>query len=386
MIIRTGFPEFLESAAIGPTQESLRQHELCEVLEEFPREINLVYIWKDIATSTQPIIAIRNFVKNFLLDSSELTTEFLVHYIKKLKLLTPEDYKTIEEEINTVFNKITTRPSTTNTALSAAAAAASSSRVKNTLENQNTKTEVAKRKFNNTVPLADDSDFMKQISDIMQSCQGSCNYLQPVSDKLATISDFSRLNTFQNSIMYDDNLSNPPPTGIGLNIINKIPRALQETVTKAYANAKMVLDSAREALVDSKTLTKLKAYAKQGVSADTMGFAFTGATNGAVFQSGLKAYDGALSKVRSKMGDCFRVADYAARYNSFDPEMNNAVASQKQYNLSVKDAAARGKQTNRVISAQGVAVPVAQQVRITPQEAIAPVTNEEARDYDDDIM
>ena len=66
MIVKTGFPEYIESIAIGDNSDFLRENtDLCGLVEDFPVEMNLAYLWKKIATDPDTLAASREFMKNF---------------------------------------------------------------------------------------------------------------------------------------------------------------------------------------------------------------------------------------------------------------------------------------------------------------------------------
>jgi hypothetical protein len=371
MLTRTGFPEYLESIAIGPGPEFLiEQTDLCEIAAEFPHEVNAAYLWKKIATSVTPLEELREFAKHFLLDGPDFSEEFILHYAKKVDMLPPDLKQQILYEIDEALEK------------------ASKIIPKNTYDP--VVEDIQKRNFNKQSRLADDPSFTDKLSSMMDSCKSSCNYFAPVTDKTGSIFDFSRMNSLNASMSHDTELNAPPPTGLGLNIMNKIPRGIQDTMMQAYTSAKLLMDAAKEQLTSPGTTAKLREFAKQGVSADRKGVPFIGSTGSSLFQDALGLNSNLMTKVKRKMGDCFRIADFMNRYNAFDEDMNLAVARKKVFKIQIPDASLGGEKRTWSGTAQGVSSGDAQgsdpfNNNVTPQFALKPQTTGEARNYDDAV-
>jgi hypothetical protein len=380
MLARTGFPEYLESIAIGPDPEFMRtQTDLCDIATEFPQEVNAMYLWKKIATSADPIVELRDFVKHFLLDGPDFSEEFILHFVKKVNMLPPDLKDQIMYEIDDAFTKkrqgvppLTYDP------------------VVNTFNEISNKiaADVSKRKFNKSRAVNDDPDFLDKLSGMMDSCKSSCNYFAPVTDKIGSIFDFSRMNSINASMPHDADLNAPPPTGLGLNIMNKIPRGIQNTLMEAYTSAKLLADAAKEQLTSPGTTKALREFAKQGISAERKGVPFIGSTGSSLFQDALGLNSSLLSKVKRKLGDCFRIADFLNRYNAFDEDMNLAIAQKKVFKLQIPDASLGGAKRTWSGTAQGVSSgqdPGSDPYNnnATPQFALKPQTTGDARNYDD---
>jgi hypothetical protein len=380
MLARTGFPEYLESIAIGPDPEFLKtQTDLCDVAAEFPQEVNAMYLWKKIATSADPIVELRDFVKHFLLDGPDFSEEFILHFIKQVNMLPPDLKDQIMYEIDDAFSRKRqgTPPPTYDP-------------IANTFNEISDKiaSDVSKRKFNKSRAVNDDPDFLDKLSGMMDSCKSSCNYFAPVTDKIGSIFDFSRMNSLNASMPQDAELNAPPPTGLGLNIMNKIPRGIQNTLMEAYTSAKLLADAAKEQLTSPGTTQKLREFAKQGVSAERKGVPFIGSTGSSLFQDALGLNSSLMTKVKRNMGDCFRIADFLNRYNAFDEDMNLAVAKKKVFKMQIPDASLGGAKRAWSGSAQGVSSgdglgSEPWDNNTTPQYALKPQTTGDARNYDD---
>lgn len=340
MLAKTGFPEYLESVAIGPSSDFMKKEtDLCEVANQFPTEVNLTYLWKGVNTGKDQLKYTRTFTKNLLLDAPEMSEEFLNYYVKKIDLLPPEVKSTIYYEVDNAFTKAS---------------------------NHNAPVVTDTRNFTD-VPIHEDTDFVDKLSELLKSCVGSCNYFNSQSDKVASILDFSRHNSIHSSVPHDKDLDCAPPTGMGLSVFNKTPREIQDTISRACTSAKLLMDAAKAQFTDPATAKKLEKMAKQGTSADNEGVHYIGATSPSLIQSIFKIRTRALGKVRTKMGDCFRLTDFLTRFNPFDTSMNLSQASERYFALRLMSAngartfsinstgQARFPNTNNVTAAQALA-------------------------------
>ena len=311
MIVKTGFPEYIESVTIGDNSDFLKDNtDLCELLNDFPVEINLAYLWKRIATDPDTLAASREFMKNFLLDAPSLTTEHLIFYRKKIDQL-PNDIKDrLKNEVENTFNKIGERPNLVN----------------------------EKRNFDRNSPLDKDKDFLQKISDLMRQCESACNYFKNLSHRVGSIYDYSAVNTIHNSPPQDTELNSPPPTGLSLEKINKLPSVLVDATTEAFTSMKAFLDKARSSMHNFVSNYSLEALGKKAVGADEKGAVYIGATSPSIFQSTMEAYSNSVANNRMMLGDCFRIVDYMSRYNPFNPDMNIAKPIDKNIGIKILEA------------------------------------------------
>ena len=399
MLARTGFPEYVESLAIGPSPDFLRtQTDDCgELADEFPTEVNAAYLWKKIATSENPLEELREFTKHFLIDAPDFSEEYILHYVKKVNMLPPDLRNQIEAEVKAALFKAANikksdsikNPDIINTPGSIKRAATLIPRIPYD-PTGSTDADIKKRNFDKTRALQDDPSLLDKLSDMMDSCKPSCNYFAPITDKVGSIFDFSRMNSLNSSMPHDRELNAPPPTGLGLNIMNKIPRAVQDALMEAYTGAKLLMDAAKEQLTSPGTTAKLREFAKQGISADRKGIPFIGSTGSSLFQDALGLNSNLMTKIKRNMGDCFRLADFLNRYNAFDEDMNLAVARKKVFKLKIPDASLGGELRTWSGTAQGVSSSDAPggdpySNNITPQAAIKPQTTGDARNHDDTV-
>jgi hypothetical protein len=311
MIVKTGFPEYIEAITIGDSPDFLRDNtDLCELLVDFPIEINLSYLWKKIATDPDTMGASREFMKNFLLDAPSLTTEHLIFYRNKINQLPTDVKDTLKKEVENTFNKIGNRPSNPTN----------------------------ERKFNRAQSLDNDKDFLQKISDLMRQCESACNYFKNLSHRVGSLYDYSAVNTIHNSAPQDTDINSPPPTGLSLEKFNKLPSALVNATSEAYTSMKAFMDKARSSMHNFVSNYNLEKLGKKAVGADEKGAIYIGATSPSIFQSTMEAYSNGVANNRMMLGDCFRIVDYMSRYNPFNPDMNIAKPIDKDIGIKILEA------------------------------------------------
>ena len=85
MLYRNTFPEFLEAIAIGPDPSFLEKNTtFCEFASGFPQEVELMYEWKSVKRSSNPLNALRNFTKRFIIYGPDLDVKTLKFFIQKV--------------------------------------------------------------------------------------------------------------------------------------------------------------------------------------------------------------------------------------------------------------------------------------------------------------
>lgn len=423
MIAKTGFPEYLESIAIGPNADFIRNNtDLCHVTNQFATEINLTYMWKQVERSKDTLTAARQFVKNFMLDAPDLETEFLLHYTTKVDRLNPEVRDTIKFETREALKKAstiinhtslsgtpinigtttaanttattvttttaanTTTTGTTTAATTPAATTANTSAGSTASSRKQfgatTTSSTAGRNFNPRAPIHQDSNFLSKLSDMMESCDSPCDYFAPVTDKIGSLTDYSRHNSIGNAMVGDIQNNTPPPMGIGLNVINKIPSVLQATIAKAFTSAKVAIDNAMTSLTDPTGKNNFAKMAAGGTTPDKQGLNYIGATNSSMFHDIQGMHTNMRAKLKNQMQDCYRTHEFATRYNSFNPEMNMAVAQEKYFKVQLKSATGERQYAVRPC---GQAKYIYQNNQTT-DSALRQRTTREALMYDDAVV
>lgn len=378
MIAKTGFPEYLESIAIGHNANFLKNNtDLCHVVNQFETEVNLTYMWKQVERSKDTLTATRNFVKNFMLDATDLDTEFLLHYTKKIDNLNPQIRDQVKFETREALKKASTTTNHTTTSVSATPVTTTASSL-----GAATTSSVPGRNFDRTKPIHEDSNFLSKLADLMDACDSPCDYFAPVTDKIGSLVDYSRHNSLGNAMAGDLDNNTPPPMGIGLNVLNKIPSVLQATIAKAFTSAKIAIDTAMTSLTNPKGDNDFSKMAAAGKTPDQQGLNYIGATNSSMFHEIMSMNTNMRAKIKGQMQDCYRTAEFATRYNPFNPDMNMAMAQERYFDVRLKSATGERPYT---VSACGQAKQVYQNNQ-TARIALKPTTSREAMMHDDMVV
>ena len=283
MIARTGFPEYIESIAIGPDIEFLKTNtSLCDVAEEFNIELQLAYKWRGVTTSSSVLPELRNYIKYLTANGPELDTETLIYFKEKINRL-PSRYRYIVlDELDKAFNKADKfRPITTPV------------------------TDFS------TDKIDDDRDFLGKLADLLKNCNSPCNYFKAYGDSIGTIFDISRNNNTSTEPSSVDG-SKPPATHIGMNIFNKLHTSIRDSYAEMCARMGAAWD---EIKTDKPSIVKSDTDAYSSIA---------------------NVYSDALSKVKRRTQDCFRLYDYNNRYNAYNSQMNLGVARNKYFDLALK--------------------------------------------------
>ena len=201
MIANTGFPEYIESIAIGPNRDFLKTNtSLCDIAEDFEIELELAYKWKNVTTSYLVLPELREYVKYLTINGPELDTESLVYFSDKINKV-PSRYKyKVLDELEEAFN--------------------------------------GGNKLN---PITADKDFLSKLADLLKNCDSPCNYFRAYGDSIGTIFDISRNNNTNTEPSSVDE-SRPPATHVGMNIFNKMHTAIRDSYAEMCARAGAVWD------------------------------------------------------------------------------------------------------------------------------------------------
>lgn len=311
MIVKTGFPQYLESIAIGPNSDFIKTNtSLCEVASNFPTELDLTYKWRDAVRSNDLLNSMRDFAKNFMVDAPDLDAEFVEHYTNKFNKLPPTTRDQLLTEINMSLH----------------------------LASRTAVRTVPTRNFQPKVPLHQDNNFINNLSYGTQNCESQCNYFRRPNDKIGSLVDFSRYNTIGNSYTSDYEQNSPAPTSIGLNVFNKIPAAIQKTFTTACATIKRTYDLATSKLSDPDQKLGLTKLAEAQTPPDSKGIAYVGSTSASLLSLSLSIHKSGTAKVKSRLQDCYKLHERAHRFNVYDPSMNRAIARDRFFDVKLRSS------------------------------------------------
>jgi len=303
MLYQNTFPQFLEAITIGPDPSFLEKNTtFCEFASAFPQEVELMYDWKQVKRSSNPLNALRNFVKKFTIYGPDLDVQTLKFFIKKIDAHPPYYGDTVKREIEYAFDEVKLihdiyEPPTFIT---------------------------------NHTEIHKDKNFLNKLAAMLKTCKKPCNYFKPTSASLGTLADFGRALSNASSILAaagDDALH--APINIGTDICNKIkPMVRTEFFKLKILTQDLYKDGVkpffskedRERVVDDLNHGKTpdNAFRRLPLTNDTETYFNSSHIHSEIQQ-----------KIQQRMGDCYRMFDHNQRYNAYDPLMNASYAKRK---------------------------------------------------------
>lgn len=305
---KTLIPELLEAYSILPTIAALKQDtNLCELVNGFELEFNLMYKFKEIETSNDPLNALRDFTKDFILAGPNLDVPTIILFVDKVNNKLPSIYSnTVKTELTNAFDAA-----------------------------NNIKTPKIKPDKSN-VPLDKDDGFLNKLADALSQCTAPCNYFQAISDTLATLSNVGESNTSHTTALWDTLFEFfPPPISTTLNIYNKVSSLIKTEVMKTQASAESIFRSGLSPNFSEERISYEQQKLQSGETLeDTSESApMTNAIShyNMVSQSGPSVLD----KTARQLRDCFRIADYYKRFNYQDSNMNFGKSRRIIYNTNI---------------------------------------------------
>lgn len=302
MLYRNNFPEYLQAISIGPDPSFLEKNTSnCEFVSAFPQEIELMYDLKNAKRSSDPLNAYRSLVKKIFIYGPDLDVQTLFFFRKKYKNLPSYYTNIIDIEIGAAFDI-----------------------ARNMSNNKTYVTFVTPR-----TALDRDLAFLAKLAAMLKSCKKPCNYFGTISDSIGTLSDFQRgLSPSSNMVgdIFSDALH--APLNIGTAIYNKIVPQVKSEFTKMKISCESLMKNGVKPFFTDTDRSKISKVASKGGVLDSGNrFPLTGDTS--TYHSISKVYSDNIATMQSKMGDCFRMMDFANRYNPYDPTMNASYAKRK---------------------------------------------------------
>ena len=314
MYYKNTFPEFLEAICIGPNPNFLEKNTTnCEFVSAFPQEVELMYDWKTVKRSSNPLNALRNFTKKLLLYGPDLDVQTVKFFVQKINVYPAYYSDTIKSEVPIAFDNANDIICNIN----------ENDIDSNVGSNGN-------NYITNHTRIDNDSKFLNKLANLLKSCKKPCNYFTPTSSSVGTLADFGRalsdsasiLGAAANDLMH-------APTNIATGILNKIKPAFR---TEFFKLKLMSLDLYRNGVkpffsaADRQTV---KSNMEAGSYPDTnfSRLPLTGDTGTAMVAA--QAHSEIQSTLQQQIGDCFRMHDYGVRYNPYDPLMNTSYAKRK---------------------------------------------------------
>ena len=314
MFYANTFPKFLEAITIGPNPDFLKNNTTnCDFVSAFPQEVELMYDWKSVKRSSNPINALRNFTKKFIIYGPELDVQTLNFFVKKVRVFPAYYTDTILLEVEYAFEnvKLISNPA-------------------DVPPTQPNNTPITGDFINNNTKIHEDKSFLNKLAQMLKTCKKPCNYFTPKSSSIGTLADFGRALSDSASILAaagDEMLH--APVNIATNILNKIkPQVRGEFFKLKIATQDLYRDGVKP-FFSKEDRERVKSQISSGKSPDTT-FArlpLTGDTQ--TYFTVSEVHSEIQAKIQEALGDCHRQHEYGQRYNPYDPMMNSSYAKRK---------------------------------------------------------
>jgi hypothetical protein len=310
MLYRNTFPEFLEAISIGPDPSFLEKNTtFCEFVSAFPQEVELMYEWKFVKKSSNPLNALRNFTKRFIIYGPDLDVQTLQFFVKRFNVFPSYYTDMIKEELGSAFEIAKTY---------------------NQTQLQNS----TQYFITNYTKINEDKNFLRRLASMLNSCKRPCNYFKPMSSSIGTLGDFGRAMSDSASVLgaAGSELLHAP-VNIGTNIYNKIKPMVRTEFNKLKILTQNLYQDGVKPFFSKEDRERVKNNLQQGKSPD-MAFSrlpLTGDTHS--YFSAVQVHTEIQSKIQQNLGDCYRMYEYNQRFNPYDPLMNSAYAKRKYMGL-----------------------------------------------------
>lgn len=312
MYYRNTFPEFLEAICIGPNPTFLEKNTTnCEFVSAFPQEVELMYDWKGVKRSSNPLNALRNFTKKLLLYGPTLDVQTINFFVKKVNVYPPYYSDTIKTEVGMAFE---------NAKLINIPEDEINSDVGNSGNNYIT----------NHTAIDKDTNFLFKLANMIKSCKPSCNYFKPQSTSIGTLADFGRAMSDSASVLgAAANDLFHAPTNIATGMLNKIKPAVRTEFFKLKIMTQDLYRDGVKPFFSKADRERVKDQMAQGITPDTKfdRLPLTGDTETALIAA--QSHSELQATLHQQLGDCFRQHDYNQRYNPYDPTMNTSYSKRK---------------------------------------------------------
>jgi hypothetical protein len=312
MYYKNTFPEFLEAITIGPDPSFLEKNTTnCEFVSAFPQEVELMYDWKKIKKSSNPLNAMRNFTKKMLLYGPDLDVQTIKFFVHKINVYPPYYSDTIKSEVATAFD---------NANLIEIPEEEINASVGNSGNNYIT----------NHTRIDNDTNFLNKLANLLKSCKKPCNYFKPSSSSIGTLADFGRAMSDSASVLgAAANDIFHAPTNIATGVFNKIKPTVRTEFLKLKIMTQDLYRDGVKPFFSKADRQRVKDQMAQGITPDTKfdRLPLTNDTSTALVAA--QSHSELQATLQQQLGDCFRMHDYGQRYNPYDPAMNTAYSKRK---------------------------------------------------------
>lgn len=353
MLYRNTFPEFLEAISIGPDPSFLEKNTtFCEFVSAFPQEVELMYEWKFIKKSSNPLNALRNFTKRFIIYGPDLDVQTLQFFVKRFNVYPSYYTDQIKEELGNAFEI---------------------AKNYNQTQLQNT----TQYFITNYTKIDNDKNFLRRLAQMLNSCKRPCNYFKPMSSSIGTLADFGRAMSDSAKVLGDagNNLLHAP-INIGTNLYNKIKPMVRTEFNKLKVLTSNLYENGVKPFFSKEDRERVKKNLQQGNSPD-MAFSrlpLTGDTHS--YFAAVQVHTEVQSAIQKSLGDCYRMYEYNQRFNPYDPLMNSAYAKRKFMGL-------KNDQTKSLVDVFGGLAPAHYASETTYKNTLDVPKGKELLKYDD---
>lgn len=312
MYYKNTFPEFLEAISIGPDPSFLEKNTTnCEFVSAFPQEVELMYDWKKVKRSSNPLNALRNFTKKLLLYGPDLDIQTIKFFVQKVNVYPSYFSDIIKSEVILAFE---------NANLIEIPEEDIDGSVGNSGNNYIT----------NHTRIDNDESFLNKLANMLKSCNRPCNYFKPSSSSIGTLTDFSRAMSDSASVLgaaANDVLH--APTNIATSLMNKIKPVFRTEFFKLKVLTQDLYRDGVKPFFSKEERERVKNDLSKGKTPDSGQYRMplTGDTITAFTAS--QSHSELQATLKQQLGDCFRMHDYGQRYNPHDPLMNVSYAKRK---------------------------------------------------------
>lgn len=315
MIYRNTFPEFLESIAIGPNPSFLENNtNYCEFVSGFPQEVELMYDWKAVKKTSDPLNSLRNFTKKFIIYGPDLDVQTLNFFVQKVNNYPSYYSDLVKDEVGSSFD------------------------IANNIPYSDLYNDDGTLKYNidnssfitNQRSLNTDNLFLRKLAAMLRSCKRPCNYFKPTSSSIGTLADFGRAMSDSASILISGVTDTVhAATNVPTYVLNKVKPVVRTEFLKLKVLVQdLYTDGVKPFFSESdreRVRTGIKDY--RTPDSEFMRLPLTGDTQTAFTAS--KFHSEFQMKLQQELGDCFRRHDFNFRYNEYDPTMNVSYAKRK---------------------------------------------------------
>lgn len=303
ILISTTAPQLVDATALHSLSFVQQNTNLCSFGNALSADYSLSFDNNKFEQSHAPLEALRSHMQNIILLGNQLDAQTLQMHVDRILSLPPQMIDPLIREIDDAFIAANQRRS------------------------------------------PNDDSFPSKLANQLNQCNSPCNYFKPAGDVVALLSTAMQQNTNNVAPAWDgqSNLIHAPLNTAGVTF-NKISPAAQQVIACMSTITKCIAAKATTPLFSSDRIQTETALIQQG---KCMGYTSHGsylATDPYPYFQTQSNASNLLARAKNSLKDCFRLHEYAYRYNPLDANMNCAVATNStvsvtsegcKYNLNV---------------------------------------------------